>query len=108
MQQFEIVPQRGCVVSSDGFYTEMMGLDEQDSFHVASKIREFEELGCIGLDMETSVLFAIGERLSVDVASLCIATVSANTKHKLEEQVRKEAERRMCLVGLKSLLRGNE
>jgi uridine phosphorylase len=101
-----ITTRRGCVVSADGFYTEMMSLDDEDSFRVASKHKEFEELGCIGLDMESAVLFAIGERLGVETSSLCIATVSAHTKEKLAEQLRSDAEKKLSLVGLQSLTKG--
>ncbi len=106
LEEHGISPRRGCVVSADGFYTEMMSLDEGDSFRVADKHKEFEDLGCIGLDMESAVLFSIGERLEVQTSSLCIATVSAHTKEKLSEQLRSDAEKKLTLVGLQSLSKG--
>ena len=100
-----ITPQVGQVVSCDGFYTEMMSIGSDDSFGVEEKHSNFERLGYVGLDMETAAIFALGERLKINISSLCIATVNGRTKTKLSEAERNLAELKLSLVGLESLTR---
>ena len=100
-----ITPQRGRVVSCDGFYTQMMNLDTEDTFAISSKQSAFEEDGCIGMDMETAALFAIGERFGIQVSSLCLATVGGNSQEKMANEERTLAEEELSLIGLQSITR---
>ena len=100
-----IESQRGIVVSCDGFYTQMMSLDAEDAFTISSKQISFEENGCIGMDMETAALFAIGECFDIQVSSLCLATVVGNSQEKMENEERTLAEKELSIIGLQSITR---
>lgn len=103
LHEHGIEPLRGRVVSCDGFYTQMMSLDKEDSFAVLRKQSSFETDGCIGMDMETAALFAMGEHFDVEVSSLCLATVAGRSREKMENKDRTLAEEELALIGLQSL-----
>jgi len=103
LQEHGISSRRGRVVSCDGFYTQMMSLDQEDSFDVASKQLSFEVDNCIGMDMETAALFAIGECFDIEVSSLCLATVVGDSREKMDNNERTLAEEELSLIGLQSL-----
>jgi len=93
----------GPVISSDGFYPEMIVTRLGTSFNVAGKIKTFEDRGLIGSDMETSALFSVGQSLGVEVASLCLATVKASDASKLGGKERVMQERMLLEIGLRAL-----
>lgn len=103
LQEHGINSRRGRIVSCDGFYTQMMALDKEDSFAVSSQQSSFEAEGCIGMDMETAALFAMGEYFDIEVSSLCLATVAGSSREKMENSERTLAEEELSLIGLQSL-----
>lgn len=103
LQEHGIDSLRGRVVSCDGFYTQMMSLDKGDQFSVLRQQSSFETDGCIGMDMETAALFAMGERFDIEVSSLCLATVAGKSREKMENENRTLAEEELALIGLQSL-----
>lgn len=103
LQERGINPRRGRVVSCDGFYTQMMSLDKEDSFEVAGHQLSFERDNCVAMDMETAALFAIGERFNIEVSSLCLATVCGDSGEKMDSRERILAEHELSLIGLCSL-----
>lgn len=98
-----VEPVVGRAMTVDGFYTEMMPLDAEDSFDIKSKYAEYVRNGCVGLDMESAALFALGQRMGVDVGSMCIATVNGLSKAKMEQDQRVQAERVLSQCGLEAI-----
>lgn len=105
LEKHGVTSRRGHVVSCDGFYTQMMSLDAEDAFAISSKQFSFEADGCIGMDMETAALFAIGECFGIQVSSLCLATVGGNSQEKMANEERTLAEEELSLIGLQSITR---
>jgi len=85
----------GLVASYDGFYTQMAGaLDEHDRLRA---------LGVLAVDMETSAVLAVARALGSRAASLCAATVDAETSARLAIPEREAAEDAMVRIGLDAL-----
>lgn len=98
----------GRAISVDGFYTEMMPTDLQQAETIAELHARYTEQGCIGLDMETAALFAIGEAMNVEVACVCLATVDGLTQAKMAEAERIEGETKLARIGLETLMGASE
>jgi uridine phosphorylase len=105
-EEFKINPKIGRAMTVDGFYTSMMSIDVSSESEVRDQHRTFESNGCIGIDMETAALYALGEKLRVDVCSICLVTVDGITKDKMEDIRRKDSEQILCRVGLSCLQKG--
>jgi uridine phosphorylase len=99
-------PKVGRSMSVDGFYTEMMRLRDGDAFPVPALHDAYVRQGCIGLDMETAALFAIGEAFSVAVGCVCMATVDGLTKDKMQDADRVDGESLLARIGLEALVEG--
>lgn len=94
---------RGLIASYDGFYTQMFALEDEREASIAAERARIRSLGAVGLDMETSAVLAVGASLGVQVASLCAATVDGNTRERLNNEPRQQAERDLINVGLEAL-----
>jgi uridine phosphorylase len=93
----------GIVASLDGFYTEMLAVRPERERAVAERLSTLEALGAVAVDMETSAVLALGRCLGVAAGSLCLATVQAATRTRLEGEQRAEGERRLVAVTLSAL-----
>jgi uridine phosphorylase len=93
----------GIVASLDGFYTEMLAARPEREHAVSERLAELARLGAVAADMETSAVLTVGRCLGLAVASLCLATVDAATRTRLEGRRRAEAERRLVAVTLAAL-----
>jgi uridine phosphorylase len=93
----------GPVASLDGFYTEMFAARPEREQEVASRLGRLREDGAVAVDMETSAVLAVAARLGVRAGSLCLATVDAQTRAKLDDGEREEGERRLVDVALAAL-----
>jgi uridine phosphorylase len=95
----------GLVASLDGFYTEMFALRPEREERIAARLRGLREAGVVAVDMETSALLTVAQRLGVRAGSLCLASVDAESRAKLEGDEREEAEARLVEVALSALRR---
>lgn len=96
----------GKAMSVDGFYTEMMKLRLSDAFPVDELHDQYAAQGCVGLDMETAALFAVGATFGVEVGCCCLATVDGLTKEKMDDGLRKRGELMLATIGLNALAGG--
>lgn len=85
----------GLVASYDGFYTQMADAPQKHA--------HLRELGVIALDMETSAVLAVSRALGARAASLCAATVDAETSARLPTPEREAAEDTIVRIGLDAL-----
>ncbi|HLB38488.1 MAG TPA: nucleoside phosphorylase [Gemmatimonadales bacterium] len=92
----------GLVATSDGFYTHLVARPDgrMPDAHLLPHLLEWNVLGA---DMETSAIFAIGQRLGLRTVSLCVATVDGHTRRMLEPPQREDAERRLVAAVLRGL-----
>jgi uridine phosphorylase len=93
----------GVFASYDGFYTQMLALQERDRPRIAERVRDLCALGVLGLDMETSAVLAVARALGGRAASLCLATVAWEGAARMPDAERGEAEERLVDVGLAAL-----
>jgi uridine phosphorylase len=95
----------GLVASLDGFYTEMFAVRPERVDRIGARLGGLREAGVVAVDMETSALLTVARRLGVRAASLCLASVDAESRTKLEGDERDEAEGRLVEVALGALRR---
>jgi uridine phosphorylase len=93
----------GIVATLDGFYTEMLAARAEREHSVAERLSKLKALGAVAVDMETSALLTVGRCLGLATGSLCLATVEAATRARLDGRARVEAERRLVTVTLVAL-----
>jgi uridine phosphorylase len=93
----------GIVASLDGFYTEMLAARPERERSVAERLSGLEALGAVAVDMETSAVLTVGRCLGLAAGSLCLATVEAANRRRLDGRRRAEAERRLVTVTLAAL-----
>ena len=86
----------GLVASYDGFYTDMVGSEQEHE--------RLRRLGVIGMDMETSAVLAVARALGSRAAALCAATVDAATRSRLAGDEREVAEELLVRAGLDALV----
>ncbi|MDE1949383.1 MAG: nucleoside phosphorylase [Burkholderiales bacterium] len=96
----------GLFGSYDGFYTEMFALDETRPRPSQALLADFDELGLLAADMETSALLTAGRRLGAQTASLCVASVDAKSRRKLDAERMAAAEQDLFTVALAALVAG--
>jgi uridine phosphorylase len=93
----------GVVASVDGFYTEMLAVRAERERPVTERLSGLKMLGAVAVDMETSAVLTVGRCLGLAAGSLCLATVDATTKGRLDVSQRVEAERRLVSATLAAL-----
>jgi len=98
----------GLVASLDGFYTEMFAARPEREQEVSARLEGLSAAGVVAVDMETSALLTVASRLGVRAASLCLASVDAKSRARLEGDERDEGERRLVEVALAALRRPEE
>lgn len=104
--RYGVEPIVGRAMSVDGFYSAMMSIDLPQQANVELQHKKYADDQCVGLDMESAVLFALAELYDVEVGSVCLATVDGLTKEKLNESARKDGEEKLSLIGLACLSKG--
>lgn len=101
-----VAAHAGRAISVDGFYTEMMPTDLKQAHAIAELHAVYTQQGCIGLDMETAALFAIGEAMGVAVGCACLATVDGLTQAKVPNAERIHGETVLARLGLEAITEG--
>lgn len=89
----------GLIASYDGFYTQMFPGRRVDTAVSPPP----QPPGVLALDMETSAILAIGRCRGIQAASLCAATIAAETAEQLPDDARAAAERDAVEVGIEVL-----
>ena len=92
----------GLVASYDGFYPQLAPGLAPDAGAGVDHGR-LRGLGVLALDMETSAVLAVGRALGVRAGSLCLASVDAATRDRLDPDRRIAAEHELVVVGLDAL-----
>lgn len=93
----------GVFASFDGFYKEMYVLEKEGRSKKEATIKKMEELGIIGLDMETSALFTAARTLGARAGCLCLATVDSATGVKLAKDRLAKGEQKLFGYALEAL-----
>lgn len=97
----------GLVATSDGFYTHFFHHPypgrEPERIN-KTLINEMAKLGVIGVDMETSAIYAIGYYLKLKCISILLATVDGFSQSALESSSRREREEDLARIVLEGLL----
>lgn len=75
---------QGLFATFDAFYRDMFPLEQDAVSRVADRLGDAERRGAIAADMETSALVNAGHALGVAFTSLCIGTVDARSRAKLD------------------------
>jgi uridine phosphorylase len=94
----------GLIASLDGFYTEMFAARPERERAVAERLAGLAGLGVVAVDMETSAVLAVARHLGVAAGSLCLATVAAGEPARVEGQARRDAEKRLVEIALRTLV----
>jgi uridine phosphorylase len=90
----------GVVASLDGFYSQMFAARPDREEQVAAELARLARAGAIAVDMETAALLAVAPLVGVRAGSLCLASVDAWTREKLERAERTEAEEQLVRAAL--------
>lgn len=93
----------GMIASYDGFYSQLFA-DSTMPRSATVDIARLEQLGVVGLDMETSAVLALGRALGVRSAALCLASVDGRSHAKLSKDERVDAERQLLTAGFDALV----
>lgn len=93
----------GLIASYDGFYSEMFP-DGVKGGRNALDLSELEDLGVVGLDMESSVVLSVGRALGVRSGVVCLSSVDGHDHTKLTGDDRINAERDLLLAGLNGIV----
>jgi uridine phosphorylase len=94
---------KGLFATFDAFYRDMFPLEADTAARVADRLARAEKRGAIAADMETSALVNAAHALDVAFTSLCIGTVDAKSRDKLDAQTTAERERQMFALALGAL-----
>ena len=95
----------GVVASLDGFYSQMFAARGDREEQVAEELARLARAGAAAVDMETAALLAVAPLVGVRAGSLCLATVDASTRQKLDGPERHEAEERLVRAALAVIVR---
>lgn len=96
----------GLMASDDGFYSRMFALTVERGARVDREVGELRQLGVLAVDMETSALLTVGSLLNVETGALCVASVDAATRERLDASRLAEAEQRLYEVALEAITSG--
>ena len=93
----------GRFASFDAFYRDMFGIDAEGRRRVDLNRQRLVRRSVLAVDMETAALLAAAKALDVVCATLCLATVDAQTQEKLGAAESAPGERRLFETALKGL-----
>lgn len=91
----------GRFASFDAFYRDMFGIDAEGQHRAGLNRQRLVRHSVLAVDMETSALLAAANVLDVACATLCLATVDAQTQEKLGAAESAAGERLMFETALK-------
>ena len=97
----------GVIVSDDGFYNQLFPLSEDREARVADRMAELQRLRVLAADMETSALLTVGAVLGVRTASLCLVSVDAMTRARLDPPAMESGERQLVDTALRVIARAD-
>lgn len=98
------LPHRvGIIASDDGFYSRLFPLRSAQQPGVADRLRELQRLHVLAADMETSAVLTVGAVLGARTGSLCLVSVDAASRSRLEEKAMAAGERRLVAVALRAV-----
>lgn len=84
--------REGILASYDGFYTELLAVDDRRQAAVAARFAELAALGVLAADMETSAVLVAGSILGVRAGSLCLVSVDGRRGTRLDDAARRAGE----------------
>jgi uridine phosphorylase len=91
----------GLTATFDAFYPhmapELIGQGALD-------VHDLKDAGVLSLDMETSLVFVLGQTLRLAAAAMCAVTVQAQPHLHLDPDVRADVDRRMVIAALDGLV----
>ncbi len=93
----------GMFATFDAFYRDMFPLDAHTATRVTDRLSVAAQRGAIAADMETSALVNAAHALGVAFTSLCIGTVDANSREKLDARTTAEREQQLFALALGAL-----
>ncbi|GAB3495939.1 nucleoside phosphorylase [Amycolatopsis cihanbeyliensis] len=93
----------GLFASQDGFYTEMVAARPERAAAVSAHLAELVRYGVRAMDMETSAVLVAARVLGVRAASLCLASVTAPERRRMDGTERADAELALMRTGLDAL-----
>lgn len=93
----------GRYASYDAFYRDMFGIDAEGRRRTGLNRRWLVRRSVLAVDMETAALLAAAKALDVACATLCLATVDAETQEKLGAAESAPGERRLFETALAGL-----
>ncbi|MBO6639142.1 MAG: uridine phosphorylase [Roseitalea sp.] len=103
--QAELPLRRGLFATFDAFYRDMFPLEPETGTRVAGRLGEAERRGAIAADMETSALVNAAHALGAGFTSLCIGTVDAHSRDKLDPETTTGREGELFALALGALTR---
>lgn len=95
--------QSGLFATFDGFYTEMLAVSDERREAVAKRVGELRKLGILAMDMETSVVLAVGRALGIRSGSLCLGSIGWEGPTRLSQSERERGEDMLIDIGLDAL-----
>ena len=103
LERLEEEYRLGLFASLDGFYSEMFAArpDRQDA--VEARLGALAADGVIAVDMETSALLVVAQKLGVRAGSLCLATVDGSNRSLLDHDARRDGEARLVTATLEAI-----
>jgi len=98
--------RRGLIASCDGFYTEMFALDEEREPAVRRRTAGLRRMGAGAVDMETATVLVVAAVRGARAASLCLLTVEAATRRRLEQGRMRAGEELLSGLALATVIGG--
>lgn len=102
-QSRDLSVSQGLFATFDAFYRDMFALDPATAPRAAAALDRAERRGAVAVDMETSALVNAAHALEVGFTSLCIGTVDARSREKLDPQTTARRERDLFELALCAL-----
>ncbi|MEM7445070.1 MAG: hypothetical protein AAF414_17245 [Pseudomonadota bacterium] len=97
--------RQGRFASFDSYYGTMYPLLPNERPEIATERERLAELGVLALDLETAPLLAMGSRLGLATASLCLGAVDPATEERLSDHEMTDGEADLCRTALDGVVR---
>jgi uridine phosphorylase len=94
----------GLMASGDGFYSELFALTEARAAHVRSRVMELCRLRVSAVDTETSALLTVGRVIGVRAGAMCLLTVDAETRQRVDPDALDRGERMLVKAALDTVV----
>jgi uridine phosphorylase len=93
----------GLMVSGDGFYSDLFALTEARAQHVRNRVAELSKLKVSAADTETSALLTVGRVIGVRAGAICLLTVDAESRERIDPEAMMRGERVLVEASLDAL-----